>query len=133
MATNLGDIVQKVALFGFAGWVAENALCGGERKSAVFRGANIPFMPLYAANGVVLSGIAPFVSKWPVVARGLTYSLVGSVIEFVGCHIDRQLIAQQPSWDWGRDDTLARASDGCVSFLRSAVWGGMGLIAEKVT
>ena len=133
MATNLGDIVQRSALFGFAGWVAENALCGGDRYSSVFRGANIPLLPLYAVNGVVLSGVAPYIAKWPTLARGLTYSLLGSVIEFVGCHIDRQLISQQPSWNWGTGDSLARSSDGCVSFMRSAVWGGMGLIAEKVT
>lgn len=131
---NLGDIVQKLALFGFAGWVAENALCGGERYSAAFRGIKIPILPLYAANGVALSGIAPYIAKWPVLARGLTYSAIGTVVELVGCHIDRQILSRtQPSWDWGRNDSLARTSDGCVSFMRSAVWGGMGLIAEQVT
>ena len=120
MATNLGDIVQKVALFGFAGWVAENALCGGDRYSPVFRGAKIPLMPLYAANGVALTGLAPYVKNWPVLARGLTYSVVGTIVEFVGCHIDRQILSKtQPTWDWGRGDSLARASDGCVSFMRS--------------
>ena len=127
---NVGDIITKVALFGFAGWVAENALCG-DRYSTLFRGAKIPFMPIYAANGVALTAVAPYVSKWPTLARGLAYSLLGTAVEYAGCQIDRKLLTQ--SWDYGRNDSLAQASDGCVSFTRSALWGGMGLIAEKVT
>jgi uncharacterized membrane protein len=128
---NVGDIIAKVTMFGVAGWVAENALCGQDRYSAIFRGAKIPFMPIYAANGVALTAAAPYVSKWPILARGLAYSILGTAVEYVGCRIDRQLISK--SWDYGRNDALARASDGCVSFTRSALWGGMGLVAEKVT
>ena len=131
MAKNVGDIVQKVAIFGVAGWLAENALCGQERYSSLFRGAKIPFMPIYAVNGVALTAIAPYVEKWPTLARGLTYSILGTAIEWVGCQIDRKLLSSQ-SWDYGRNDALANLTVGCVSFTRGALWGGMGLIAEKV-
>ena len=130
MATNVGDIIAKVTMFGVAGWVAENALCGTDRYSTIFRGAKIPFMPIYAANGVVLTAAAPYVSKWPILARGLSYAILGTAVEYVGCKIDRQLINK--SWNYGPDDALARLSDGCVNFTRSALWAGMGLIAEKV-
>ena len=130
MATNVGDIIAKVTMFGVAGWVAENALCGQDRYSAVFRGAKIPFMPIYAANGMVLTAAAPYVSKWPILARGLAYAILGTGVEYVGCKIDRQLLTR--SWDYGRNDSLARLSEGCVDFTRSALWAGMGLIAEKV-
>jgi len=130
MATNVGDIIAKVTMFGVAGWVAENALCGTDRYSTIFRGAKIPFMPIYAANGVVLTAAAPYVSKWPILARGLAYAILGTGVEYVGCRIDRQLLTR--SWDYGRDDSLARLSEGCVDFTRSALWAGMGLIAEKV-
>jgi uncharacterized membrane protein len=131
MATNMGELIQKVAVFGVAGWLAENALCGQERYSGLFRGAKIPFMPIYAANGVALTAVAPYVSKWPTLARGLTYSVLGTAIEWVGCQIDRKLLSSQ-SWDYGRNDALSNLTVGCVSFTRSALWGGMGLIAEKV-
>ncbi len=132
MATNVGDIITKVTLFGVAGWVAENALCQQDRYSSIFRGAKIPFMPIYAANGVALTALAPYVSKWPTLARGLTYSILGTLIEYAGCQIDRKLLSGRPTWDYGRDDAIARSSEGCVNFTRSALWGGMGLIAEKV-
>lgn len=128
---NAGDIIAKVTAFGVAGWLAENALCGQERYSAVFRGAKIPFIPIYAVNGVALTAAAPYVSKWPTLARGLAYSVLGTAIEYAGCQIDRQLLSGRATWDYGRNDALARSSDGCVSFTRSALWGGMGLIAEK--
>ena len=130
MATNVGDIIAKVTMFGVAGWVAENALCGTDRYSTIFRGAKIPFMPIYAANGVALTAAAPYVSKWPILARGLAYAILGTGVEYVGCRIDRQLLTR--TWDYGRNDSLARLSEGCVDFTRSALWAGMGLIAEKV-
>ena len=129
---NVGDIITKVTLFGVAGWVAENALCRTDRYSAVFRGAKIPFMPIYAANGMALTAVAPFVSKWPILARGLSYSIVGTLVEYLGCQIDRRLLSGQGSWNYGQGDAVARLSEGCVDFTRSALWGGMGLIAEKV-
>jgi uncharacterized membrane protein len=132
-SSRVGDIITKVTAFGVAGWVAENAICGQDRYSALFRGAKIPFMPIYAVNGVVLTAASSYVSKWPLLGRGLVYSALGTIVEYAGCQIDRHLLSKQPSWDHGRGDALARGSDGCVSFMRSALWGGMGLIAEKVT
>ena len=127
---NVGDIIQRATLFGIAGWVTENALCG-ERYSALFRGAKVPFIPIYAVNGVALPAISSYVSSWPALARGMSYAVVGTAIEFLGCKIDRHLLSNN-SWNYGQQDALARASDGCVSFSRSALWGGFGLIAEKV-
>lgn len=132
MANNAGDLITKVTLFGVAGWVAENALCQQDRYSTLFRGAKIPFLPVYAANGVVLTAAAPFVEKWPILARGLSYAILGTVVEYVGCQIDRRLLGSPTAGDFGRNDALARSLDGCVNFTRSALWGGMGLIAEKV-
>jgi uncharacterized membrane protein len=128
---NAGDIISKVAAFGVAGWLAENAICGQERYSAIFRGAKIPFIPIYAVNGVALTAAAPYVSRWPMIARGITYALLGTAVEYAGCQIDRQLGSGQPAWDYGRNDALAVSSGGCVTFMRSALWGGMGLVAEK--
>ena len=131
MATNVGEIIAKVTMFGVAGWVAENALCGQDRYSAIFRGAKVPFIPVYAANGVALTAAAPYLARWPTLARGLAYSVLGTVVEYAGCQIDRKLLSG-PSWDYGRSDFLSRGSQGCVSVMRSALWGGMGLLAEKV-
>lgn len=128
--STVGDIITKVTLFGVAGWVAENGLCQQDRYSALFRGAKIPFMPIYAVNGVVLSAASSYFSKWPVLARGLSYAILGTGVEFLGCQIDRKLIGSR-SWDYGKDDALARSADGCVNLTRAALWAGVGLVAEK--
>jgi hypothetical protein len=125
---NVGEIVSKTALFGIAGWVFENALCG-DRYSSLFRGAKVPFLPIYAANGVVLTAAAPYVSSWPVFGKGLAYASLGTAVEYLGCQIDRRFLEQRSSF--GGNDALARASEGCVNFTRAALWGGLGLVAEK--
>ena len=130
---NVGELVSKTALFGVAGWIFENALCG-DRYSSLFRGAKVPFLPIYAANGVVLTAAAPYVSSWPVFGKGLAYATLGTAVEYIGCQIDRKLLAQRASFSpggFGGNDALARVSDGCVTFTRSAMWGGLGLVAEK--
>lgn len=132
MAKNLGDSIVKIVLFGVGGWVAENALCQQDRYSPLFRGAKLPFLPIYAVNGLALTSVAPYLSKWPTLARGLSYAVLGTGIEWAGCQIDRKMMNQR-GWDYGRNEPLSRLSEGCVSFTRSALWGGMGLIAEKVT
>ena len=128
---NVGDLLQKTVLFGFGGWVVENALCEQDRYSTVFRGAKIPFMPVYAANGIALTALSPYVSNWPIIARGFAYGLLGTAVEYAGCQIDRKLLGGQ-SASYASVDALTRLSEGCVNFTRSALWGGMGLIAEKV-
>ena len=131
---NVGQFIQKVTLFGGAGWLAENALCAQDqyRYSSLFRGIKIPFMPIYAVNGVALTALAPYISKWPTFTRGLMYSLLGTTVEWMSCQIDRKLLGGRPSWDYGRSEPLAVATDGCVSFTRSLMWAGVGLVAEKV-
>jgi uncharacterized membrane protein len=127
--TSAGDIIAKVTMFGVAGWVAENALCG-DRYSAIFRGHKVPFLPIYAAGGLAVTTAAPYVSKWPTLARGFAYAILGTAVEYVGCQIDRELLHGR-SWDYGNRDALARSSEGCVNFSHSALWGGLGLVAEK--
>jgi uncharacterized membrane protein len=129
---NIGDIIARATMFGIAGWVVENALCPEDRYSAVFRGHKVPFLPVYAAGGVVMTGAAPYVAKWPVLARGLSYAVLGTAVEYLGCKIDREILHAR-SWDYGRRDALARSSEGCVNFAHSALWGGLGLVAEKFT
>jgi len=130
---NVGEIITKVAAFGVAGWALENALCG-DRYSSLFRGQRVPFLPIYAANGVALTAAAPYVASWPTLGKGLAYAALGTAVEYVGCQIDRKFLSMRPSiyGAYGAGgDALARASDGCVNFTRSALWGGLGLVAEK--
>jgi uncharacterized membrane protein len=128
--SNVGDILAKATAFGVAGWVAENALSDHDRYSALFRGHRVPFLPVYAAGGVAMTGAAPYVERWPALARGLAYAVLGTAIEYAGCQIDRKML-QSRSWDYGQRDTLARTSEGCLNFAHAALWGGLGLIAEK--
>ena len=126
----MGDLLAKATMFGVAGWVAENALCDHDRYSALFRGHKVPFLPVYAAGGLTVTTAAPYVAKWPTLARGFAYAILGTAVEYVGCKIDRDLLGAR-SWDYGRRDALARSSEGCLNFAHSALWGGLGLVAEK--
>ena len=129
---NLGDFIAQGTLWGIGGWVLENAIGDRDKYSSVFRGARVPFLPIYAATGLALTSAAPFVAQWPTLARAFSYAIVGSIIEYAGCKIDRNLLSSR-SWDYGQNDALARASDGCLNLTHSALWGGLGLIAEKFT
>ena len=131
-SSSVAEIFAKAAMFGVAGWVAENALCREDRYSAIFRGHKVPFLPVYAAGGLAVTTAAPYVAKWPTLARGFTYAILGSAIEYVGCQIDRDWLKAR-SWDYSNRDALARSSEGCLNFAHSALWGGLGLIAEKFT
>ena len=128
--SNIGDTLAKATAFGVAGWVAENALGDHDRYSALFRGARIPFLPVYAFGGIVMTTAAPHIHTWPTVARGLAYAILGTAVEYAGCKLDRELLHAR-SWDYGQRDALARSSDGCLNFAHAALWGGLGLIAEK--
>jgi len=129
---NVGDIIAKVAAFGVGGWFVENAICGTTRYSTLLSSAQIPFLPIYAANGVVLTAVAPYIEKWPWLARGLTYAALGSGVEYIGCQIDRHFLSSSEQMMRVNPDTLMKLSGGCVNFTRSALWGGMGLVAEKI-
>lgn len=126
---NVGDLLSKGVLFGIAGWVAENALCSQDRYSPVFQGHKVPFLPIYAVNGLAMGAAEPYISKWPTLARGMSYGVIGTFVEYLGCRIDRELLKLPAGY--GQVDALARASDGCVNFTRSALWAGIGLVAEK--
>lgn len=131
---NTGEIVSKAAAFGLVGWVLENALCG-DRYSSAFLGHKVPWLPLYAANGIALTSVAPYLSSWPIFGRGLAYAALGTAVEYVGCQVDRKLLSQRAGvyggGFGGSPDALFQASGGCVNFTRSVLWGGLGLVAEK--
>jgi len=130
--TNVGDVVARATLFGIAGWVAENALCREDRYSALFRGHRVPFLPVYAVGGVAMTSASPHLAKWPTLARALSYAVIGTAVEYAGCKIDRDVLGAR-SWDYGARDSLARSSEGCLNFAHAALWGGLGLVAEKFT
>jgi len=127
--TTTEAVVAKSALFGVAGWAAENALFG-HRYSAVFHGHRVPFLPAYAAGGLAVMATAPHIESWPLLGRAVAYGLLGTAVEFIGCQIDRKLMDAR-SWDYGGSDALAKATGGCVDWKHGALWGLLGVVAEK--
>ena len=132
MAVKTGEILQKVAAFGFGGWFIENAICGRPRYSPVVGNTKIPFLPIWAANGVALTALAPHIESWPWLAKGLAYAAVGTGVEYLGCQIDKHLLSSSEQMMRVNPDALMNLTGGCVNFTRSALWGGMGLVAEKI-
>jgi uncharacterized membrane protein len=122
-------VVGKTALFGVAGWAAENVLFG-PRYSAVFQGHRVPFLPIYAAGGLAMITVAPKIAGRSALMRAAVYAALGTAIEYAGCKLDRGMFEAR-SWDYGRRDDLARSTDGCLSWKHTALWGGLGLVAEK--
>src|ERR1700674_844053 len=97
--TTVEAVVAKAALFGVGGWAGENLLFG-PRYSPVFQGHKVPLLPVYAAGGLAMIAAAPHVARWPVLARGVLYSAIGTAIEYAGCQLDREVFAGR-SWDYG--------------------------------
>ncbi len=130
-STTVEAVVAKAALFGAAGWAAENILYG-PRYSSVFQGHKVPFLPVYAAGGLAVIAAARPLSGKPILLRALAYAALGTAIEYAGCHLDRRVFGGR-SWDYGKLDGLADSTDGCISWRHTALWGGLGLLAEKFT
>ena len=127
-STTTEAVVVKTTLFGVAGWAGENVLFG-PRYSPVFQGRHVPFLPVYAAGGLTMMAAASHVAKWPVLARAAVYAALGTAIEYAGCQLDRKVFDAR-SWDYGARDGLAISTDGCLSWKHTALWGGLGLVAE---
>jgi len=129
--TTVEAVVAKAALFGVVGWAGENFLYG-PRYSPVFQGHKVPLLPVYAAGGLAVIATAPRIAGAPLLLRALVYAAIGTAIEYAGCQLDRKVFDGR-SWDYGKIDGLAESTDGCISWRHSALWGGLGLLAEKLT
>jgi len=127
--TTVGAVVAKAALFGSAGWAGENLLYG-PRYSPVFQGHKVPLLPVYAAGGLAVIAAAPHLAARSVLLRAVVYAAIGTGIEYAACQLDRRVFDAR-SWDYGDVDDLAEKTDGCVSWRHTALWGGLGLLAEK--
>jgi uncharacterized membrane protein len=123
-------VVAKTALFGVAGWAAENVLFG-PRYSPVFQGHRVPFLPVYAAGGLAMLTAAPHVASRSVLTRALVYAALGMAVEYAGCRLDRDVFEAR-SWDYEQRDGLAVSTDGCLNWKHSALWGGLGLLVEHL-
>jgi len=128
--TTTQAVVGKAALFGFVGWAAENVLFK-DRYSAMWQGKHVPWLPSYAIGGLVITGVEPYIKDWPMPIRAISYALLGTGVEWVGCQIDRHLLDAH-SWDYGESDHLARATSGCVDWKHTAIWGVLGMLTESV-
>lgn len=129
-ATTVPAVVGKAALFGVVGWAGENVLFG-PRYSPVFQGHKVPFLPVYAAGGLAMIAAAPHLAGKSILVRALVYAAIGTAIEYTACQLDRRVFDAR-SWDYGKIDGLANSTDGCVSWRHTALWGGLGLVAEKL-
>ncbi len=129
--TSIEAVVAKTALFGVAGWAAENVVFG-PRYSAMFQGHRVPFLPVYAAGGLAVMAAAPHIKGWSAIARAAVYAALGTAVEYAACQLDRKVFAAR-SWDYGNSDGLAGSTDGCLSWRHTVLWGGLGLLAEKMS
>ena len=130
MTAPVESLLLKTALFGVAGWAGESLTSDKPRYSSVFAGRHVPFLPIYAAGGLAVLLAAPRLKTQGVLTRALAYAVLGTAIEYAGCKLDRGTFHSR-SWDYGKVDGLADATDGCLSWKHTALWAGLGLLAEK--
>ena len=128
--TTVEAVVAKAVLFGVGGWAGENILYG-PRYSSVFQGHKVSFLPVYAVGGLAVIATAPRLAGKPTLLRAIVYAAIGTAIEYAGCQLDRKIFDGR-SWDYGKIDGLAKSTDGCISWRHAALWGGLGLLAEKI-
>lgn len=128
--TTVGAVLAKGALFGSAGWAVENMVGNGPRYSSVFGGREVPFLPIYAIGGLTMLAAAPHLATSHLLVKALAYAVIGTAVEYVGCQLDRRVFDSK-AWDSGTIDGLAAATDGCLSWKHTALWSGLGLLAEK--
>ena len=128
--TTVGAVVGKAALFGFGGWAAENLLYG-PRFSGAFGKHKIPFLPIYAAGGLSVVALAPHIAHLPWPVRMTIYAALLGGMEYAGCQLDRKFLGNR-AWDYGKNDTLAEETKGCVDIKHTVLWAAAGLIAEKL-
>lgn len=128
--TTIPAVVAKGLVFGIVGWIGENMLFG-PRYSPVFQGHKVPLLPVYSFGGLAMLAIAPHLAGANFLLRGLAYAAIGTTVEYAGCQLDRKVFDAR-SWDYEDVDGLADQTDGCISWRHAALWGGLGLVAEKI-
>lgn len=127
--TTVEAVVAKAVLFGVAGWAGEN-LIFGPLYSSVFQGHKVPFLPAYAAGGLAVIATTPHLAGKSIFLRAFVYAALGTAVEYAGCQLDRKVFEAR-SWDYGKLDGLAEKTDGCISWRHAALWGSLGLVAER--
>ena len=128
--TNNQRALALAPMFGIAGWAAENVFFG-PRFSGAFGKHHVPFLPVYALGSLAMLAIAPKISRWSPLARAAVYATTGGVVEFLGAQVDRELLKKR-SWNYEANDALSRATEGAVDWSHAALWGGLGLLGEKI-
>lgn len=127
------SLLKRALVFGAVGWGIENVFARGRwgrySKHLGGRRRGLPFLPVYAAGGVLVGLIAPRISNLPAPARAAVYSGALSLLELGACRLDRKRGRAQ--WRY-RGDALASESRGCVDLPHALAWSALGLIAEQL-
>lgn len=122
--TTAKHIIGTAILAGFGGWAAENVLFtkpGEYRYSSLIPG--IPFLPVYALGGALMSVATPAVKKSGVgvIGRFAIYGALLTGIEGAAGYLERW--EGRKTWDYQGDP---------IDLQHAALWGALGLISENI-
>lgn len=123
------EFAANTTLFGVGGWALENALYG-PRFSAMFGGAQVPILPIYAVGGATLLLARPLLQKLPWILRVPIYAGILTGVEFAGCQFDRHVL-KACSWDY-TNQACANTLQGCIDPNHSLVWGVLGILVDGI-
>ena len=117
------NTLGQFALFGFLGWVLENAFSdyAGPRHSQWVPG-KLPFYPAYAIGGLLVLHTAPRMKQLPIPVRAVIYAGGLSALELGACKLERAMGVKQWSYENG----------ACVDVMHALAWGGLALLVEGV-
>ena len=125
----MNKLLGGALVFGIGGWLAENLFIE-ERYSSAFDNHKVPFLPVYAIGGMTVILTHPHISEFNPLLRAGIYAAELTAIEYVAGQLDRRLM-NKCSWDYS-DKQCNNINEGIVDLPHAVLWGGLGLITEKI-
>lgn len=132
-ATSAGKFALVFLAGGAVGWVLETVATREPRFSNAFRGAHVPFLPVYGFGATAVAAAAPLMEKTSIPVRFVVYASSLSALELAACATDRAM--GDPSWNYDCDGSQCKSpqgSEGCLSWKHALIWGALGLAVDAM-
>ncbi len=115
--------IARAIAYGTAGWAYERVARDKPHYSLVWEGRKVPVLPIYAVGGLVAEELAPRLKGKPLLERAVTYGVVLSGVELLGCKLSDYFYGKR-QWSYG---------GRCVDLKHAALWAALGLAVGKIS
>lgn len=115
--------IARAVAYGVAGWAYEQGVRKKPHYSLVWEGKKIPILPIYAVGGLVAEQLAPRLRGKPLLERAVTYGVVLSGVELLGCALSEYFHGKR-QWSYG---------GRCVDLKHAVLWAALGLTVGAIS